>query len=106
MATTTLLSITGMWAATRKLPADPRVRTMLNATFGMAALQVASQFSFLLMKMLKFECIPSRRRLFDVLDSHGFFEKNVYVNFVFQPIRSIFICSKDISHWAIFLSYT
>ncbi|KAG0623141.1 hypothetical protein M758_3G151100 [Ceratodon purpureus] len=49
LATTTLLSVTGMWAATRKLPLDPRVRTLLNATFGMAALQVTLGISTLLM---------------------------------------------------------
>ena len=36
-----------MWAATRKLPVDPRVRTLLNATFGMAALQVGFRFNSL-----------------------------------------------------------
>lgn len=56
LATTTLLSVTGMWAATRKLPLDPRVRTLLNATFGMAALQVAPLIVFFIksLKGLKF----------------------------------------------------
>lgn len=49
LATSTLFSIVGMWAVTRKLPVDPRVRTLLNATFGMAALQVTLGISTLLM---------------------------------------------------------
>lgn len=49
LATTTLTSIAGMWLATRKLPVDPRIRTLLNATFGMAALQVTLGISTLLM---------------------------------------------------------
>lgn len=46
LATSTLFSIVGMWAVTRKLPVDPRVRTLLNATFGMAALQVRHSPSY------------------------------------------------------------
>lgn len=44
LATTTLLSITGMWVATRNLPVDPRIRVLLNATLGMAAIQVSSTY--------------------------------------------------------------
>jgi cytochrome c oxidase assembly protein subunit 15 len=44
LATTTLASITGMWVATRNLPVDPRIRVLLNATLGMAAIQVSSTY--------------------------------------------------------------
>jgi cytochrome c oxidase assembly protein subunit 15 len=38
---TTLISITGMWVATRRLPVEPRIHLLLNATLGMATLQVS-----------------------------------------------------------------
>jgi cytochrome c oxidase assembly protein subunit 15 len=45
---TTLISITGMWVATRRFPVEPRIRLLLNATLGMATLQVTLGISTLL----------------------------------------------------------
>ncbi|KAH8940037.1 hypothetical protein BDL97_15G066900 [Sphagnum fallax] len=48
LAMTTLISITGMWVATRRLPVEPQIRLLLNATLGMATLQVTLGISTLL----------------------------------------------------------
>ncbi|KAF6153999.1 hypothetical protein GIB67_005148, partial [Kingdonia uniflora] len=48
LATATLLSIGGLWVATRKLDVHPRVRSLIRTTMGMAALQVTLGISTLL----------------------------------------------------------
>ncbi|KAI3890156.1 hypothetical protein MKW92_037127 [Papaver armeniacum] len=48
LATATLLSISGMWWATRKLDIHPAIRSLLGSTMGMAALQVTLGISTLL----------------------------------------------------------
>lgn len=55
---TTLISITGMWVATRRLPVEPQIRLLLNATLGMATLQVSYMGNLKTMKNL-FGCIMS-----------------------------------------------
>lgn len=59
LATTTLVSITGMWVATRKLPVDARIRVLLNATLGMATLQVSSTY-LLAQKLVLFGSLKSQ----------------------------------------------
>jgi cytochrome c oxidase assembly protein subunit 15 len=49
---TTLISITGMWVATRRLPVEPHIRLLLNATLGMATLQVSYMGNLKTMKNL------------------------------------------------------
>ncbi|MBA0573800.1 hypothetical protein Golob_001057 [Gossypium lobatum] len=48
LATTTLISICGLWWSTKKLDIHPAIRTLVGATFGMAALQVTLGVSTLL----------------------------------------------------------
>ncbi|KAL3688242.1 hypothetical protein R1sor_014551 [Riccia sorocarpa] len=49
LAITTLSSVGGLWLAARRLPLNPAVKTLLDATLGMAALQVTLGISTLLM---------------------------------------------------------
>lgn len=62
-----------MWVATRKLPVDPRIRTLLNATFGMAALQVTFLCFFLFLKSLNFEGAAGRKLHLLVLTFMGYY---------------------------------
>lgn len=48
LATTTLVSIAGLWWATRKLDIHPAIRSLIGSTVGMAALQVTLGISTLL----------------------------------------------------------
>ncbi|KAI3988639.1 hypothetical protein MKX01_027003 [Papaver californicum] len=48
LATATLLSIGGLWWATRKLDIHPAIRSLIGSTMGMAALQVTLGISTLL----------------------------------------------------------
>ncbi|XP_058112993.1 cytochrome c oxidase assembly protein COX15 [Magnolia sinica] len=48
LATATLLSISGMWLATRKFDIHPAVKSIIGSTMGMAALQVTLGISTLL----------------------------------------------------------
>uniref|UniRef100_A0A0D9X9A7 Cytochrome c oxidase assembly protein COX15 n=1 Tax=Leersia perrieri TaxID=77586 RepID=A0A0D9X9A7_9ORYZ len=49
LATTTLLSVGGLWLAARKLDMHPVVKSLIGSTLGMAALQVTLGISTLLM---------------------------------------------------------
>ncbi|CAL4963857.1 unnamed protein product [Urochloa decumbens] len=49
LATTTLLSVGGLWLAARKIDMHPAVKSLIGSTFGMAALQVTLGISTLLM---------------------------------------------------------
>ncbi|KAJ7563917.1 hypothetical protein O6H91_03G130200 [Diphasiastrum complanatum] len=49
LATTTLLSIAGIWTLARKLPLQPSTRTLLTCALGMTAIQVTLGISTLLM---------------------------------------------------------
>ncbi|XP_051203393.1 heme A synthase COX15 isoform X1 [Lolium perenne] len=49
LATTTLLSVSGLWLAARKIDMHPAVKSLVGSTLGMAALQVTLGISTLLM---------------------------------------------------------
>ncbi|KQJ98805.1 cytochrome c oxidase assembly protein COX15 [Brachypodium distachyon] len=49
LATTTLLSVCGLWLAARKINMHPAVKSLIGSTLGMAALQVTLGISTLLM---------------------------------------------------------
>ncbi|CAM0912196.1 unnamed protein product [Alopecurus aequalis] len=49
LATTTLLSVGGLWLAARKIDMHPAVKSLVGSTLGMAALQVTLGISTLLM---------------------------------------------------------
>jgi len=49
LATTTLLSVAGLWLAARKIDMHPAVKSLIGSTLGMAALQVTLGISTLLM---------------------------------------------------------
>lgn len=49
LATTTLLSVCGLWLASRKIDMHPAIKSLIGSTFGMAALQVTLGISTLLM---------------------------------------------------------
>lgn len=48
LATATLVSVTGLWWATRRLDIHPAIRSLIGSTLGMAALQVTLGISTLL----------------------------------------------------------
>nr|CAB3483360.1 unnamed protein product [Digitaria exilis] len=49
LATTTLLSVGGLWLAARRIDMHPAVKSLIGSTLGMAALQVTLGISILLM---------------------------------------------------------
>jgi cytochrome c oxidase assembly protein subunit 15 len=49
LATTTLLSVGGLWLAARKVDMHPAIKSLIGSTLGMAALQVTLGISTLLM---------------------------------------------------------